>query len=190
MKLTKIAAVASIALFSSSLALAQPQTYKPGVGVAIDSLGMLNVGYKFGADNMNLVSFSTGYTKVTAADVASKRGSLLNMDGHLMPVVLSYARYFKIAPEKFDNKLFWNVQPFYGKEFGSFKDDNGDSFKDKTWFAGVNVGLEYRLTSQLAIGGGLQAFSHTEVKSDEPNTQAVKVNEVFAKSAVYIAYQF
>ncbi len=191
MKPTKIAAVASVALLlSASLAHAQPQTYKPGFGMALSSLGLLNLGYSFGQNNTNLVAVSAGYQKITLptneADAFTGASG-----GHVLPVVISYARYFQLSPQIFDNKLFWDVQPFYSRQFGSIKaSPTAAKYKNRSWAVGLNSGLEYRLTSQIAVGGGLQVFSHTALKTSQPDTGATKVNNLFTAGGVYFSYQF
>lgn len=179
--LTSIVILSSILLFSS--VHAADQAYKPGFTLGFNSGGFASVGYYFGKDNSNLISLAASYRSR-----AVEQPTATTDDADTIPVIAAYKHYLQVLPNLMGNKLFWSLGAGYGKVYGSYT-SSGKKYNKDVWETAATTGLEYRLTSNLALSAAVNLYSYVYEKRKDTDT-IIKYSNSITDARLTLAYLF
>lgn len=186
----------TIATFLTTLALtctitavsaANPLQYKPGLGVTVQSGAQqgLQLTYYFGTNNTNIIALTTSLTQQKMKFTGKSAKSPNIYDNSSLQLGIGYAHLFQVK----SSNLFWGIGAGYERLIGDTKDSTGTKFTDESWGSALQLILQYRLTSQFYIMGGISPVGYAVAKYKGIDSQTTTTS-YFSDPSVGINYLF
>lgn len=181
--LTTLALTCSITAVSA----ANPLQYKPGLGVTVQSGTQqgLQLNYYFGADNTNIVALTTSLTEQKMKFPGASAKSINTNDNSSLQLGIGYAHLFQVK----NSNLFWGIGAGYERFIGEAEDSTDTKFTDESWATALELTLQYRLTSQFYIIGGIAPVEYDVAKFKGIDSQTTTTSYL-SEPSVGINYLF